>query len=120
LVFPPRKAGSIWSARPAAFAWRDLGGDHAPWDRLAALQRSGPRRGPDDDAEPAASDIPAVDADIYSAKLIAAQSPQVLVMHDASDGSQMRSYSREPPRGNQDLGRGEDTHHHSMDTYDAG
>jgi hypothetical protein len=120
LVFPPLKAGSIWSARPAAFSWRDLGGDHAPWDRLAALQRSGPRRG-HDDAEPATTDIPAVDANIYStAKLIAAQSAQVLVMHDASDGSQMGSCSREPPRGTQDLGRGEDTHHHSMDTYDAG
>jgi hypothetical protein len=76
------------------------------------------RRG-HDDAEPATTDIPAVDADIYS-KLIAAQSPQVLVMHDASDCSQMGSYSREPPRATQDLGRGEDTHHHSMDTYDAG
>jgi 2-polyprenyl-6-methoxyphenol hydroxylase-like FAD-dependent oxidoreductase len=31
-------------------------------------------------------------------------------------GSQVRSRSREPPRGNQDLSRGEDAHHHSMGT----
>ena len=29
---------------------RDLGGDHAPWDRLAAWQLSAPQRGADDDA----------------------------------------------------------------------
>ena len=63
LVLPQVKAGSIWSARAAAFAGRDLGGDHAPWDRLAASQLPGPRRGPDDDAEPAAANIPAIDAD---------------------------------------------------------
>ena len=65
-----------------------------------------PRRGPDDHAEPAAADIPAVDADVESGELIAAQLPQVLLMHDASDGSQMRSCSREPPRGDQYLSRG--------------
>ena len=34
-------------------------------------------------------------------EIIAAQLPQVLVMHDASDGSQVGSCSGEPPRGNQ-------------------
>ena len=63
-VLAPVKPGSIWSARAAAFARCDLGGDHAPGDRLAAWQLSGPRRGPDDHAEPAAADIPAVDADV--------------------------------------------------------
>ena len=38
LVFVPVKPGSIWSARAAAFAQCDLGGDHAPWNRLAAWQ----------------------------------------------------------------------------------
>ena len=40
-------------------------------------------------------------------------------MHDASDGSQVRSYSREPPRGDQYLSRGEDAHDDSMGTYGA-
>jgi hypothetical protein len=61
-------------------------------------------------------DIPAVDADIDSGDLIAAQLPQVLAMHDASDGSQVRSCSREPPRGDQYLGLGEDAHDDSMGT----
>jgi hypothetical protein len=117
-VLPPVKAGSIWSARAAAFARCDLGGDHAPWDRLAAAQLPEPRRGPDDDVEPAAADIPAAGADVDS-ELIAAQLPQVFMMHDASDGSQVRSCSREPPRGNQYLGRGQDAHHDSMSTCGA-
>jgi hypothetical protein len=50
---------------------------------------------------------------------IAAQPPQVLVMHDASDSSQMGPCPREPPRGNQYLGRGQDAHHDSMSTYGA-
>ena len=37
-------------------------------------------------------------------------------MDDASDRSQMWSCSREPPRGNQCLGRGQDAHHDSMST----
>ena len=113
------RPGSIWSARAAAFARCDLGGDHAPGDRLAAWQLPEPRRGPDDDAEPAAADIPAIDADVDSGELIAAQLPQVLVMHDPSHGSQVRSCSREPPRGNQYLGRGQDAHHDSMGTCGA-
>ena len=119
LVLPPVKAGSIWSARAAAFARCDLGGDHAPWDRLTPSQLPEPGRGPDDDAEPAAADIPAVDADVEPGELIAAQLPQVLVMHDASHGSQMGSCSREPPRGNQDLSRGKNAHHNSMSTGGA-
>jgi len=118
-VLPPVKAGSIGSARAAAFARRDLSGDHAPWDRLAAPQLPGPRRGPDDHAEPATADIPAAGADIDSGELTAAQLPQVLVMHDARDGRQVGSCSREPPRGNQDFGRGQDAHHTSMGTCGA-
>ena len=66
--------------RAAAFARCDLGGDNVPRDCLTALQLPEPRRGPDDHAEPAAADIPAVDADVDSGELIAAQLPQVLVM----------------------------------------
>ena len=112
-------AKGSWSARAAAFARCDLGGDHAPGDRLAASQLPEPRRGPDDDAEPAAADIPAIDADVDSGELIAAQLPQILAMHDPSHGSQVRPCSREPPRGNQDLGRGQDAHHDSMGTCGA-
>ena len=106
--------GSIWSALAAAFALCDLGGDHSPGDRLAAWQFPEPRRGPDDDAEPAAADIPAIDADVDSGELIAAQLPQVVVMHDPGHGSQVRSCSSEPPRGDQCLGWGQDAHHDSM------
>jgi hypothetical protein len=52
-------------------------------------------------------------------QLIAAQLPQILAMHDPSRGSQVRSSSREPPRRNQYLGRGQDAHYDSMDTYGA-
>jgi hypothetical protein len=72
LVFPLVKAGSIGSARAAAFVRCDLGGDHPPGDRLAAPQLPEPRRGPDNDVEPAAADIPAVDTDIESGELITA------------------------------------------------
>jgi hypothetical protein len=116
--FSPVQAGSIGSARAAPFARRELGGDHPPRDRLAAWQLPEPGRGPDDHAEPAAADIPAVAADAESGELIAAP-PQVLVMHDARDGSQMGSCSGEPPRGNQDFSRGQDAHHDSMDTCGA-
>jgi hypothetical protein len=51
------RPGPVWSARAAAFAGCDLGGDHAPWDRLAAWQLPGPWRSRDDDAEPAAADM---------------------------------------------------------------
>jgi hypothetical protein len=118
-VLPPVKAGSIGSARAAAFARCDVGGDHPPGDRLAASQLPEPRRGPDDHAEPAAADIPAADADVDTGELIAAQLPQVLAMHDARDGRQMGSCSREPPRGNQYLSRCKDAHHTSMGTRGA-
>ena len=111
LVFWPVKAGSIGSARAAAFARCELGGDHPPGDRLAAAQLPGPRRGPDDHAEPAAADIPAAGADVDAGEPIAAQLPQILAMHDARDSRQMGSCSRGPPRGNQDLSRGQDDHH---------
>ena len=57
-----------------------------------------------------------MDAD---AELLAAQPSQVLVMHDASDGSQVRSCPREPPRSNQDLSRGQDAYSNSMGTCGA-
>ncbi len=113
------RPGSICSARAAAFARCDLGGDHAPRDRLAAWQLPEPRCGTDDDAEPPAADIPAVGADVDSGELIAAQLPQVLVMHDPCHGSQVGSCSSEPPRGDQYLGRGQDAHHDSMRTCRA-
>src|SRR5260370_25707179 len=69
------RGGAIWSARAAASARCDLGGDHPPWDRLAAWQLPGPRRGPDDGAEPAAADVPTVDADVDPSELIAARLP---------------------------------------------
>ena len=116
---PPVTAGSIGSARAAAFAKCDLGGDHAPGDRLTALQLPEPRCGPDDGAEPAAADIPAVDADVDSGELTATYLPQVLRVHDASESSQMRPCSGQPPRGNQDLSRGQDAHHNSMGTCGA-
>ena len=49
-------------------------------------------------------------------RLIAAQLPQVLLMYDAGDGHHVRPCSREPPRGDQYLGRGENAHHDSMST----
>ena len=110
------RLGSVWSARAAAFAWCDLGGDNAPRDRLTAPPLPEPRRGRDDQAEPAAADIPAAGADVGSGELIAAQLPQVLVIHDASDGSRVGSCSRKPPRSDQCLGRGQDAHYHSMST----
>jgi hypothetical protein len=119
LVFPLVKAGSIWSAWAAAFARCDLGGDHPPGDRLATPQLPEPRRGPDNDAEPPTADIPVVDTDIESGELITAQLPEVLGMGDASDSSQVGPCSREPPRGNQYLSRGQDAHHHSMGTCGA-
>lgn len=74
---------------------------------------------PRDNAEPAAADIQAIDANINSGELVAALPPLVLVMHDSSRGSQVRSCSCEPSRGNQYLGRCQDAHHHSMSTCGA-
>jgi hypothetical protein len=75
LVFPQVAAGFLGSARAAAFARCDLGGDHPPGDRLAARQLSAPSRGPNDHAEPAAADIPAVDTDVDTGELSAAHNP---------------------------------------------
>ena len=99
--------------------WCDHAGDHGPWNRLAASQRPEPRRGLDDYAEPAAADIPAIGVDVDTGELIAAQLPQILGMHDASDGGQVRPCSREPSRGNQRLGLGQDAHDNSMGTCSA-
>src|SRR5262249_23065116 len=129
----PRAPGRAWvalvavdvgdvktsSARAAAFPRRNLGSDHAPGDRLAASQFPEPGRGPDDRAEPAAADIPAIDADVDSGELIATQPPQVIGMHDPGHGSQVRPCSREPPRGNHHVGGGQDAHHDSMSTCSA-
>jgi hypothetical protein len=73
------------------------------------------------EAEPAAPDIPAAgaDPDPITVELIAAQLPQILMMHDPGHGSQVRSCSREPPRGDQYLVRGQDAHHDSMGTCGA-
>jgi hypothetical protein len=119
VVSPPVTAGFNGSARAAAFAGCDLGGDHAPGDRLTAPQLPEPRRGPDDDAEPAAADVPAVDADVDSGELTATDLPEVLRVHDASESSQVRPCSGQPPRGNPDLGRGQGAHHNSMGTCGA-
>lgn len=116
MALPPIKAGSNWSARAAAFAWCDLGGDHTPWNRLAALQLPEPRRGPNDYTEPAAAGIPAPGADVHTSERIAGQLPQVLLTHDASHGSQVRPCCRELPRDNQDFARSKDAHHDSMGT----
>ena len=106
------------SVVPPKIDWTWLSRQGSQSCRRAAVWCSR-RRGPDDYAEPAAADIPAVDADVDSGELIAAQLPQVLVMHDPSHGSQMGSCSHEPPRGNQYLGRGQDAHHDSMGTCRA-
>jgi hypothetical protein len=74
--------------------------------RLAASQLPEPQRGADDHAEPAAADIPAAGADVESGELIAAQLAEIVVMHDASHDSQVRSCSGQLPGGDQDLGRG--------------
>ena len=87
LACPPVTAGSIGSARAAAFAWCDLGGDDPPGDCLGTWQwqLSGPWCGPDDHAEPAAADIPAVDTDLDPGELVAAQLPQI-VLHRRRSG----------------------------------
>jgi hypothetical protein len=74
---------------------------------------------PDDYAEPAAADVPAFEADIDSGKFITAELPQILMMHDASNGHHVGSCSRESPRRDQYFGRGENAHHDSMSTCGA-
>ncbi len=106
---PTVKAGSIWSAQAAAFERCDLGGDRLPGDRLAAAQLLDPRGGYDDYPEPAAADIAAVDEDVDSSSSRTA----VTGPRDArcQRRSQAGAYSREPLRGNQYLGGGEDARH---------
>jgi hypothetical protein len=119
LMLPPVKATlSLISAHRGVRAVRS-GRRYPPWDRLTAPQLPEPRRGLDDHAEPAAADIPALNADVDSGELIAAQLPQLLVMHDPSDGSQIGPCSRKPPRRYQYLGRSQDAHHDSMGTCDG-
>ena len=86
-------------SRPANWA-----GDRPPWDRLAALQLPESRRSHDDHAEPAAVDIPAISVDVDSGAHRGTVTA-VFGMHDADEGGQLWSCSREPSRGNQDLGR---------------
>ena len=50
---------------------------------------------------------------------LAAQPPQVLPIHDLGYRNQVGSCSREPPCGDQCLGRSEDAHDNSMGTCDA-
>jgi hypothetical protein len=49
-------------------------------------------------AEPAAADIPAAGEDVGSGEFLMPQLPKVLVMRDASDGSQMGSCSVGSPK----------------------
>jgi hypothetical protein len=114
LVFLPAKAAA--SDQRELQRSRGVMGAAIPRHGIVSPRYSSPVRGvaPTNDSEPAATDVPAVDTDVESGELIAAQLPQVLVMHDGSEGSQMGLCSGEPSRGNQDLGPGEDAHHDSM------
>jgi hypothetical protein len=80
--------------------------------------RPEPQHGLDDYAKPAAADIPAIGVDVDSGELSVAQLSQVLAMHDASDGGQVGSCSRKPPRPSASR-RGQDTHHDSVGTCGA-
>ena len=64
-------------------------------------------------------DIPAINTDVDPGELIAAQLSQVLTMHDPGHSSQVRPRPCEPPRGKQNLGRGQHAHHTSMSTGGA-
>jgi hypothetical protein len=64
-----RRAADWWSRRSrrapsdqqtAAFARCDPGSDHLLWDHLGAAQLANPQGGPNDHAEPATTDIPAL------------------------------------------------------------
>jgi len=73
------------------------------------------RRGCDDDAEPAAAGILAVDLDVdrWAHRDSAATDPPDARFQPRRPGG---SCSREPPRGNQYLSRGKHAHHDSMGT----
>jgi hypothetical protein len=98
-VLNPRRRAAAWCSRRSR---RPPSGQREPPGLLPR-----PRRGADHDAEPAAADISTVDADVDSGahRVTAATDRRE---HEAGDGSQARSCSREPPGGNQDLGRSED------------
>ena len=79
-------------SRAVASARSDLDGDRAPRGRLARRRSRAaawPRRG----RRASGRGCPAIDADVDAGQLIAAQLPQVLVMHDPGHGSQVRSCS---------------------------
>jgi hypothetical protein len=119
LVSRRSRPGSIWSVRAAAFARCDLAA--ITRHGIVSPRRSSPSRGVAPTATPNQRPriSPAVDTDVESGELIAAQLPLVLLMHDASQSSQAGSCSGEPPRGNQDLSWGQDAHHNSMGTCGA-
>jgi len=119
LVSRRSRPGSIWSVRAAAFARCDLAA--ITRHGIVSPRRSSPSRGVAPTATPNQRPriSPAVDTDVESGELIAAQLPLVLLMHDASQSSQAGSCSGEPPRGNQGLSWGQDAHHNSMGTCGA-
>jgi hypothetical protein len=104
---PRRSPGAIWAA--ITRQW------------IVSPRRDSPSRGvaPTTTPNQRPRISPAVDTNIESGELSAAQPPQVLGMHDASESSQVGPCSREPPRGNQYLSRGQDAHHHTMGTCGA-
>jgi hypothetical protein len=116
---PPSTKTAPGQRGPLAFTRYDLGGDHPPRSPNPQRQFPGPPRGPDHNAEPAAADIPAISADVDSGELSAAQLPQILEMHDASNRNHVGPRSRKQPRGNHDPGPGRYAHHNSMDPPDA-
>jgi hypothetical protein len=119
LMLAPVMAGSICQCEPRC--WRGASWAAITRHGIVSPRRSSPVRG-------VASTRPCRTSGRGSpsrryrhrpGELIAAQLPQILVMHDASHSSQVGARSGEPPRGNQDLGRGQDAHHHSMGTCRA-
>jgi hypothetical protein len=80
-VVPPETDWTRLSRKGPALRRRALDQGSAGQGRAGSGPRE-PRRGPDHHAEPAAPDIPAIDAGVDPGELIAAQLPQVLAMHD--------------------------------------
>ena len=68
-----RGRGTARSALAAAGLLRgDQRGDDAPWDGDAAAELTEPRRGADDDTEPASADVPAAGGHVNARELVAA------------------------------------------------
>ncbi len=88
LVSRRSRPGSIWSVRAAAFARCDLAA--ITRHGIVSPRRSSPRRGVAPTATPNQRPriSPAVNTDVESDELIAAQLPLVLLMHNASQSSQ--------------------------------